>query len=149
MKTLIGLVILFSSFEVFAAKQNDEQLYVEVIKSFRVRNQLALKKNVDALVTNHPTSAFADNAIYLRGQFLMQNRQYTEAIREFQKLTEKYPRSNKVAAALFSKGQAYRKLNVFDIAQQTFKQVKKQFPGSPEADRCDLELKLVEVQQGG
>ncbi len=146
-------VVLFSilvlSQPSLAAQQNEEQVYIDVIKSFRLRNQLALRKHVDILLKEYPKSSYADNAIYLRGQAMMQNRQYTEAIREFQKIGDLYPRSNKMVSALFSKAQAYRKLSLYDVSEKTFKQIKKQYPGSPEAERCDLELKLIEVQKAG
>jgi tetratricopeptide (TPR) repeat protein len=146
---LVVISLLMIGQTSLAAQQNEDQIYVDVIKSFRLRNQLALKKNVEILLQKYPKSSFADNAIYLRGQQMMQNRQFTEAIREFQKINDLYPRSNKAVSALFSKGQAYRKLNLFDVAEKTFKQIKKQYPGSPEAERSELELKLVEVQKAG
>lgn len=150
--TILSLVLFLSSALSFAAPQqntSEEALYVEVIKSFRLRNQLALKKNVDLILQKYPTSSFADNALFLKGQLYMQNRLFAEAIKEFQALGERYPRSNKAVSALFAKGQAYRKLSLYEHAEKAFKQIKKNYPGSPEAERCDLELKLVEVQKAG
>ena len=152
-RLVILISLLLISFHTFAAPHKptlkEEDLYVEVIKSYRLRNSLLLKKNVEQFVQAHPKSPFADNALYLRGQLLMQNRLFTEAIQEFQKVQDRYPRSNKMVSALFSKGQAYRKLNLFDYAEKTFRSIKKDYPGSPEAERVDLELKLVEVQRVG
>jgi TolA-binding protein len=128
---------------------SEDQIYVQVIQSYRTRDLASLEKNTTDFVKAYPASPFADNAIYLRGQLYLQTQKYTEAIRNFKMIAEQYPRGNKFVSAMFAKGQTYKKLNLYDYAEKTFRQVKKDFPGSPEAERCNVELKLIEVRRAG
>lgn len=128
---------------------SEDQIYVQVIQSYRTRDLAALEKSTTDFVKAYPASPFADNAIYLRGQLYLQTQRYADAVRNFKMIAEQYPRGNKVVSALFAKGQTYKKLNLYDFAEKTFRQVKKDFPGSPEAERCNVELKLIEVRRAG
>lgn len=128
---------------------SEDQIYVQVIQSYQVRDLAALDKSTTEFVKAYPASPYADNALYLRGQLFMQNKLYADAIRNFALITTQYPRGNKVVSALFAKGQTYKKLNLLDFADKTFRQVKKDFPGSPEAERSGVELKLIEIRRKG
>ncbi len=128
---------------------SEDQIYVQVINNYRTRDLAQLEKTTTQFVKAYPTSPFADNALYLRGQLYLQSQRYADAIRNFKMISEQYPRGNKVVSALFAKGQTYKKLNLYDFAVKTFRQVKKDFPGSPEAERCNVELKLIEVRRAG
>lgn len=125
----------------------DETLYIEVIKYYRGRDAEGVVWAKDQLLKFFPQSAFADNAMYLAGRILLESANYSEAVREFQTLIEKYPHGNKMPAALLGKGIAYRKLNLYPYAEQAFRAVKKEFPGSPEAQRVELEMKLLALQR--
>lgn len=127
----------------------EETLYIEVIKYYRSRDVDGVRWAKEQMLKFFPQSAFADNAIYLTGQILLEEKRYSEAIREFQEIIDKYPRGNKLPAAYLGKGVAYRKLNLFPYAENALRTVKKDFPGSPESYRVDLELKLLAVQREG
>ena len=64
---------------------------------------------------------------------------------QFQKLLQDYPRSNKAVAALFAKGSIERRTGRTRDAKKSFFQVRDLFPGSPEAARVSVELKLLEM----
>lgn len=128
---------------------SEDQIYVQVIQSYRTRDLAGLDKSTTEFIKAYPASPFADNALYLRGQLFMQNQRYADAIRSFGMIQSQYPRGNKVVSAMFAKGQTYKKLNLLDYAEKTFRQVKKDFPGSPEAERSGVELKLIEIRRKG
>jgi outer membrane protein assembly factor BamD (BamD/ComL family) len=127
----------------------EETMYIEVIKNFRIRDTDGVVWAKDQMLKHFPKSPFADNAIYLSGQIMLEEGYYSEALKEYQQLIDKYPQGNKVPAAFLGKGIAYRKLNLFPYAESALRTVKKDFPGSPESQRVELEMKLLGVQREG
>ena len=66
------------------------------------------------------------------------------ALRQFDKLLRDYPRSNKAVAALFAKASIEKRTGHIGIAKRGFLQLRDLYPGSPEAARVSVELKLLE-----
>lgn len=124
-------------------KLKEEDLYAEIITAYRNNNNLAMKSNSQTFLKRFKQSHFADNVIYLQGKMALQNKNYAEALRHFQKVTKGYPYGNKVVSAEFSKGVTYKQLNLVPEAKKVFKEVISKYPGSPESFRAEAELKLL------
>ena len=84
-------------------KISEEALYAEIIGAYKNGNEIALKTRTQAFLKRFPQSQFADNALYLSGLMALQNRSYSEALRDFQKISKTYPNSNKAVSAQFFK----------------------------------------------
>lgn len=121
----------------------EESFFAQILQTYQARDLDRLEFYVHKFVKDYPRSVFADNAIYLNGQLKLLMGLPSEALREFEKVLSAYPTGNKRVASLFGKGVAYRKLNLKDYAQKIFAEVKKDFPGSPESYRVELEEKLL------
>lgn len=126
---------------------SEEELYAEVIKSYRLRELQATRTSVNQMVRFYPDGLLVDNAQFLLGKLEFQLGHYAESAKLFSLISESAVGSNKRAAALFAKGQAYQKLKLFDLAQAAFVQVEKDYPGSPESYRVSMELQLLEVEK--
>lgn len=97
---------------------------------------------LDALgrfVTAHPDHAYADNAMYWRGEVLYARREYAAAITELTAMIERFPDGNKVPDALLRIGFAYQRLGESERARQIFRRVREQYPGSVAARTAPLE----------
>jgi tol-pal system protein YbgF len=70
------------------------------------------KSGFEAMLTSFPKAAEADNAQFWIGEIYYQQKWYEKAILEYQKVIEKYPKGNKVAAALLKQGLSF--LNIGD-----------------------------------
>ncbi len=81
----------------------------------------------------HPTHAYADNALYWQGELLYLGRRYAKSIEALSQIVERYPRGNKVAAALLKMGMCHLRLGDRASAAKYFHRVRAQFPTSPEA----------------
>lgn len=124
-------------------KLDDQGIYSEVVAHYQTRDVRGLKFYLEALIKRFPTSPYADNALYLGGQLALETKNYPDALRHFQKLTQFYPLSNRMVAAQFSKGIAYKKMNLEPQARKVFFELRKKYPGSPESFRAETELKLI------
>ncbi len=125
------------------ARLMDTELYSEIVGAYQADDELALKSRLQSFLARFPQSAFADNALYLAGRMALDHKNYAEAVKFFSQVTDKYPNSEKVAAAQFAKGMAYKKMNLKDIAKNVLSSVRTKYPGSPESFRAENELKLI------
>jgi TolA-binding protein len=98
---------------------------------------------VQTFLNKYPRSHFADNVLYLQGQLALQNKNYAEALRNFQKITKLYPHGNKAVSAQFSKAMTYKRLNLTAEVRRVLKELRVKYPGSPEYFRAEAELKLL------
>lgn len=121
----------------------EKQMYEELVQAFERNDELSFSSRFQAMMREHPKSIFADETLYLGGMMAIANKQYGKAIKLFTQVIRDYPRSGKVRAALFAKGAAYKKMNLAPQASSVFSSVKKAFPGSPEARRAEVELRLI------
>lgn len=124
-------------------KITEEELYAEVVTSYRNNNEPSLRAHGKNFLKRFGRSHFADNVLFLQGQLALQNKNFPEALRYFQKISKAYPNSNKVVSASFSKALTYKRLNLPAEARRVFKEVMVKYPGSPESFRAEAELKLL------
>lgn len=125
------------------SKIDDVTLYGELVKAYRSNDEIGFKSRLQTFMTRFASSSYADNALYLAGRMAFQNKNYGEAIRYYQQVITKYPRSNKVVGAKLAKGIAYKQMNLQPQARTVFVDLRKRFPGSPEAFRAENEMKLI------
>ena len=126
-----------------AYELKDAQLYSQVIQSYRNNDEKQLLRSKNILLRHFPKSIYADNAVYLAGHLNLKKGQYGESLKFFDEVIKNFPQGNKRASALFSKGQAYSKLNLKKRAKNIFISVVKTYPGSPESEKAKRELKRI------
>jgi TolA-binding protein len=123
--------------------EGDRLVYTRVVAAYR-KNQLdELLKQRQILERNYPNSVHIDNALYLQGMLEFQKARYGEAIHTFNYVTDHYAKSNKRPAALFAKGVTYERLNLKPLAIKVWETVMKDYPGSPEAQRAHMHLRMA------
>ncbi len=125
-------------------KTGEHFLYSKILDTYRAKNAEELDRTQQLLLKSYPESVFADNSIYLTGLLAFEKQDYKTALKSFDKLLREYPRSNKAVAALFAKASVEKRMGHATEAKKSFIQVRDLFPGSPEAARVSVELKLLE-----
>jgi tol-pal system protein YbgF len=75
----------------------------------------------------------SDNAQYWIGECLYATGDFHSAIAEFQRVVDRYPKGDKVPAALFKIGVSNARLRQNDEAKRYFRSVVQKYPKSPEA----------------
>lgn len=124
-------------------KLSERDLYAELLGAYDKNNQMAFSRYYSAFMKKYSKGVLADDAVYLSALLNLSNRDYGTALKEFNKVITKYPSSNKKVSAMFGKGMALKKMNLNEQAVVALNQVNKQFPGSPEAMRAQVELKMI------
>ena len=75
-----------------------------------------------------PNSDLADNSQYWLGECYYDRKDYTQAVREFRRVVERYPNGNKVPDALLKVGFSYLALGSADAGRQTLTQLQRSYP---------------------
>lgn len=122
---------------------DEKKVYDELISAYERNDELSFQSRFQYIVTTYPRGVFADDAYFLAGMLSLANKQYGRAIKNFSKVISEYRGSNRYRSAMFAKAAAYRKMNLNSHARTVFQEVKARYPGSPEAKRADLELRMV------
>lgn len=124
-------------------KLSERDLYAELLDAYDKNNQMLFSRYYRAFMKNYSKGVLADDAIYLSALLNLSSKNYGVALKEFNTVINKYPTSNKKVSSLFGKGMALKKMNLNEQAVKALAQVRKQYPGSPEAMRAAAELKMI------
>ena len=96
-----------------------------------------------AYIAGYPDTELADNALYWLGECFYRQQDYTGAIAEFERLGERYPRSDKIPSGLLKKGYALLELGNRSAGTETLRDVIRQYPGSDEANLAQQRLEQL------
>lgn len=121
----------------------DQRKYQELTDAYEQNNFELFQHRLSIFRKDFPRSFYQDDAGYLLGMMQAGRKEYGSALKTFNETLKSYPTSNRVRMLLLSKGTMLKKMNLPELASGPLEQVKKRFPGSPEALRADVELKLL------
>jgi len=125
------------------SKVDEAGLYAEIFNAYRSNDEIGFKSRLQTFMTRFKNSSYADNVLYMAGRMAFNSKNYAEAIRYYHRVITQYPRSNKVVAAKYAKAVAYKQMDLAPQAKGVFAELRKKYPGSPEAFRAENELKLM------
>lgn len=129
-----------------ASGENPMELYQAAYRDYQRGNyDLAIGGFRDFLESN-AKSDLADNAAYWIGESLYSQKKYRDAIEQFDRVVNDFPRSDKVPSALLKKGYSYINLNEKSRAIVQLQYVVHEHPRSPEAAKARDELKKLGVE---
>jgi len=149
-RSVIFALAMFSAGNLFAAvpkklsmfPEGERLIYSRLVDSYR-RNDLAqVIQQRQLLEKNYPSSIHLDNSYYLSGMLQFQSGRYGEAIRDFNTVTDKYPKSNKRAASLFAMAMTYERLGLKPQSKSVMESLIKEYPGSQEYQRAWMHLQV-------
>jgi tol-pal system protein YbgF len=92
-----------------------------------------------AFISANPTHALLHKAFYWRGEARYAQRQYTEALSEFDTLLTRFPQSDKAPDALLKMALCFRHLGAEDRAQASFRRLRATYPNSQAASIASRE----------
>ena len=91
------------------------------------------------------TTDLASNAQFYLGEIAYQQKQYTDAVSEYEKVLINYPKSFKLAPARLKKGMALIELSQKPAGVRELREVIKRYPGTEEDRRARAKLKELGV----
>jgi tol-pal system protein YbgF len=95
----------------------------------------------EAMLKAFPKAAEADNAQFWIGETYYQQKWYEKAILEYQKVIEKYPKGNKVAAALLKQGLSFFNIGDKPNSRLILQDLVKKYPSTNEGRIAAQKLK--------
>ncbi|MCB5263127.1 MAG: tol-pal system protein YbgF [Candidatus Cloacimonetes bacterium] len=96
---------------------------------------------LDKYLSDYPSSQYAGNAVYWKGESYYALSNMPTALREFQLVISRYPKSWKVADAQLKIGMCYMNMGDHASAKTELKKLKKDFPQYSRMDLVDRFLK--------
>lgn len=120
---------------------SENAIYISAKKAFDQGDLEAAREGFKKLIKKYPKSKNADNAQFWIGEIYYRGKRYENAILEYQKVIEGYPKGNKVPASLLKQGFAFLQLGDKRNARLVLKELTAKHPKSSEARIAKQKLK--------
>lgn len=114
-------------------KQDKAAAYAAAYQTFKSGNYTKAREAFQGFLAAHPSGEYADNAQFWIGECYFFEKQYEKAILEYEKVTKKFPSSNKVPYALLKQGISFQNLGDKASAKLLLQQVIKDYPNTSQA----------------
>jgi tol-pal system protein YbgF len=116
-----------------AGKQGKAATYAAAYQTFKNGQYTKAREAFQGFLTTYPTGEYSDNAQFWIGECYFFEKNYEKAILEYEKVTKKFPSSNKVPYALLKQGISFQKLGDKVSAKLLLQQVIKDYPNTSQA----------------
>lgn len=128
------------------AKENFDE-YIEYSKSLEHINSRDYEKAIAALndfIAKNKDSIYQNYAQFWIGEAHYMQSDYPMAIKEYQKLLAKSPKSSKAPTALYRQGLAFFHLQSFDDAKAFFTKLIRSYPQTLEAGQASSQIERID-----
>lgn len=123
------------------AEKTPEALYQDGLNTFRAGENVKSREIFTKFLGLHPNHELAANAHYWIGETYYNERNYDQAILEFQEVIKNYPGKEKVPASLLKQGMAFKALGDTKSSRYVLKKLVDTYPKTEEAKAAKKELK--------
>jgi len=124
-------------------KQDKETQYAAAYQTFKDGNYDKSRAEFKSFLAAYPDTEYAGNAQYWIGECYYFEKDYEQAILEYEKVSKNYPKGNKVSSALLKQGLSFLKLNDKTSARLILQQVIKDFPNTTQARIARVKLQEI------
>jgi len=114
-------------------KQDKETMYAAAYQTFKDSHYDKSRSEFKNFLAAYPDTEYAGNAQFWIGECYFFEKDYEQAILEYEKVSKNYPKGNKVPYALLKQGLSFLKLNDKTSAKLILQQVIKDFPNTNQA----------------
>jgi tol-pal system protein YbgF len=121
----------------------EDQFYITAKQAFDRGDFATSREEFKEFLTKYPASGRADNAQFWIGETYYLEKWYEKAILEYQNVIEKYPKGNKVQAALLKQGFSFLNLGDKANARLILKELVDKHPQSNEAAIARKKLEAI------
>ena len=110
-----------------------EELYRQIYLDFSRREyQLALEGS-ESFLAEYPDDPLGEEVLFVRGQCLMEQTAYADALKEFSTILQRYPRGKRAPGALLRMAVSYDATGQKELAAGVVRRLLKEHPNSDEA----------------
>lgn len=119
--------------KVLPAAANEAESYQKALALVHQSDFMSAIASFRAYLKVNPKSELSDNAQYWIAECYYALKDYQKAIKEFQVIVDKYPRSDKTAGAILKQGYSFAELDMPEEAKTFLSLVIKSYPNTGEA----------------
>lgn len=105
-------------------------LYQGALRAIGDRKLGLALRSLHEFLVKYPNHAYADNALFWKGEVLYAERQYAQALSAYAEALRRYPRGNKAADSLLKMGLCTKRMGNVRLAQSHFEKVQSLYPGT-------------------
>ncbi len=110
-----------------------EELFRQIYLDFSRREyQLALDES-ESFLAEYPDDPLGEEVLFVRGQCLMEQTVYADALKEFSTILQRYPRGKRAPGALLRMAVSYDATGQKELAAGVVRRLLKEYPNSEEA----------------
>jgi len=107
------------------------------------KNTVAGRRLMAVFLKRYPKNSLADNARYWTGESYYMEKNYHQAVMEFQKVVDQYKKGDAVDDALYMLGNSFLKLGMKEDAKLFYEECIERFPKSRSARKSKSALKKL------
>lgn len=122
-------------------EKTPDALYQKGLGTFKSGDMQKAREAFARFIQLYPNHDLAANAHYWLGEAYYNEKNYEQAILEFQDVIKNFPKKEKVPAALLKQAMAFRELGDMKSARYLYKKVIEEFPAGDEAKTAREKLK--------
>jgi tol-pal system protein YbgF len=122
-------------------QQTPDFLYQQAYETMRAGDAAKARELFSKFLNLHPKHALAANAHYWLGETYYSEKNFEQAILEFQEVIKNFPDKEKVPAAMLKQGMAFTELGDTKSANYIYKKLVDEYPKSEEAKLAKEKLR--------
>jgi len=126
-----------------AKKQNKETMYAAAYQTFKDGHYDKSRTEFKNFLATYPNTEYAGNAQFWIGECYFFEKNYEQAILEYEKVAKNYPKGDKVPFALLKQGFSFLNLNDKISAKLILQKVIKDFPNTNQARTARSKLQEI------
>lgn len=126
-----------------SGKQDKAATYAAAYQTFKNGNYAKAREAFQGFLAAYPTGEYSDNAQFWIGECYFFEKKYEKAILEYEKVTKKFPSSNKVPYALLKQGISFHNLGDKASARLLLQQVIRDYPNTSQARIARSKLNAI------
>lgn len=126
-----------------AAEDREDALYVKALEAFKSGDFVGARTQLNAFMEQHPKHELVPNARYWIGETFYGEKNYEQAILEFQTVIKQYPKAEKASASMFKQALAFKAIKDVASAKYLLNKLIKDYPKSEEAKKARPLLKSM------
>lgn len=118
-----------------------DALYLKGLESFKANNMAAARTSLAQFVEQHQSHELVPNARYWIGETYYGEKNYEQAILEFQEVIKLYPKKDKAPAAMLKQALSFKALKDVKSSRYVLSRLVQDYPKSDEAKKARALLK--------
>lgn len=138
-----GLDRMQRQLAVLPRRLNPRSLYRDGLEALRAGRLQEARDLLNSLLELHPHSDYADNALFWIGETYYREGKLDQAALKFAEVEKRYPKGNKVPAALLREARCLERLGQRQAAVMVLRKLIRNWPRAPEAREARSRLKQL------